>query len=93
MCIRDSARFALRHVVHLEVEADAAFRRHLDRRGGEARGAHILDRDDRVRRHQFEAGLDQQFLGEGVADLHGRALFLDRVIEFGSCLLYTSRCV
>ena len=31
----------------------------FDRGGGQARGAHVLDRDDRVRRHQLEAGFDQ----------------------------------
>jgi hypothetical protein len=46
------------------------------RRGGEAGRAHVLDGDDGVGRHQFEAGLEQQLLGEGVADLHGRALLL-----------------
>src|SRR3546814_3450954 len=55
---------ALRHVVHPQMQADAALRRHFDRRAGQPRGAHVLDRDDRVRRHQFEAGLDQQFFGE-----------------------------
>ncbi len=77
------AGFALRHVVHLEVEADAAFRRHFDRRGGEARGAHVLDRDDRVRRHQLEACLDQQLFRKGIADLHRRALLLGILAEVG----------
>src|SRR3546814_5287929 len=75
---------ALRHVVHPQMQADAALRRHFDRRAGQPRGAHVLDRDDRVRRHQFEAGLDQQFFGEGVADLHRRALFLGILAEVRS---------
>ena len=33
--------------------------------------------------HQLEAGFQQQLFGEGVADLHGRALLLDVVVEFG----------
>ena len=33
--------------------------------------------------HQFEAGLDQQFLGERVADLHGRPLLLGIGAELG----------
>ena len=37
-------------------------------------GAHVLDGDDHVGCHQFEARLDQQLLGEGVADLDGGAL-------------------
>ena len=40
-------------------------------------------RDDRVLCHQLEAGFEQQFLGERVADLHGRALFLGTVVELG----------
>ena len=59
-------------------------RRHFDRRGGEARRAHVLDGDDRVGRHQLEAGFDQQFLGERVADLHGRALLVAVLGEVGA---------
>ena len=33
--------------------------------------------------HQLEAGLDQQLLGERIADLHGRALLLGVVAELG----------
>ena len=72
--VRGHPRLALRHVVHDEFDADAALRRHFDRRRGEAGGAHVLDRDDHVGRHQFQARLDQQLFGEGIADLHGRAL-------------------
>ena len=46
-------------------------------------GAHVLDRDDGVGRHQLQAGLDQQLLGERVADLHGRALLLGIGGELG----------
>ena len=51
------------------------------RGGGEAGGAHVLDGDDRVRGHQLEAGLDQQLLGERVADLDGGALLLGVLVE------------
>src|SRR3546814_3349973 len=37
--------------------------------------------DDGVGRHQLEAGLDEQLLGEGIAHLHGRALLLRVVGE------------
>ena len=74
---------ALRHVVEVQLDADAALVGHLRRRGCEARRAHVLDRDDRIGRHQLEARLDQQLLGEGVADLHGRALFRALVVELG----------
>jgi hypothetical protein len=33
--------------------------------------------------HQLEAGFQQAFLGERIADLNGRALFLDIVVELG----------
>ncbi len=81
--VRRHAGLALRYGVHVELDPDAALARHLDRRRGEAGGAHVLDRDDRVRGHQFEARLDQQFLGEGVADLDGRALRFRILAEIG----------
>ena len=77
------AGLAARHLVHVEADAGAALRRHLDRRGSEARRAHVLDGDDRVGRHQLEAGLDQQLLGERIADLDGRALLVAILVEIG----------
>jgi hypothetical protein len=77
------ARFALRDAVEVEADAEAALVAHLDRRAGEARRAHVLDRDHGAGRHEFEAGLEQALFGEGVAHLHGRALLLDRVVELG----------
>ena len=38
---------------------------------------------DGAGRHQFEAGFEQQLLGEGVADLNGRALLLGVGLEGG----------
>ena len=58
--------------------------RHLDARRGQARRAHVLDGDDRVRRHQLEARLDQQFFGERIADLHRRALFVGILAKVGA---------
>ena len=45
--------FAHRHAVEVELDAEAvlAFARHLDGRGGETGGPHVLDRDDRVALH------------------------------------------
>jgi len=77
------AFFAARHLVHVEADAGAALGRHLDRGGGEAGGAHVLDRDDRVGGHEFCAGFDQQLFGEGIADLDCRALFLAIPAEVG----------
>ena len=60
-----------------------ALGRHLERGGGEAGRAHVLDGDDGVGRHQLEAGLQQQLLDERIADLHGRALALAVLVELG----------
>ena len=68
------AGFALRHGVEVHLNADAALVRHFDGGGGEAGCAHVLDRLDRVGRHQFEAGFDQQLLRERITDLNGRAI-------------------
>lgn len=77
------AGFAGRHRVEIEVDAEVALGAHLDRRAGQARRAHVLDRDDAALLHDFEAGLEQQLFGEGIADLHGRALLLGFVVELG----------
>ncbi len=76
--------FAHRHAVEVEADAEAALVAHLDGRAGEACRTHVLNGNDRARRHQLEAGLHQAFLGERVADLHGGAFFLDGVVELGT---------
>ena len=78
------AFLAAGHEVHVEPDARAALAGHFDRAGSEAGRAHVLDRDDRVGGHQLEAGLDQQLFGEGIAHLHGRALFLALLVEVGA---------
>ncbi len=75
------AGLAGRHMVEVEFDAEVALGAHLDGRRREARRAHVLDRDDGAGRHEFEAGFEQQLLGEGVADLHGRALAQRVVVE------------
>ncbi len=77
------AGFARRHLVEVELDADVALAGHFHRRTGQAGGAHVLDGDDGVGGHQFQAGLDQQLLGERVADLHGGALVLGIGGELG----------
>ena len=77
------ALFAHRHLVEIELDAEVALGAHLDGRAGEAGRAHVLDGDDGAGRHQLEAGFEQAFFGEGIADLHGRALLLDVVVELG----------
>ena len=78
------AGLALRHVVQDQLDADAAFAGHLHGGGGEPGRAHILDGDDGVGLHQLQAGLDEQFFGERIADLHGRAFFLGGGVELGA---------
>ena len=77
------AGFAGRHRVEIEIDAEIALGAHLDRRTGQARRAHVLDRDHAIGCHDFEAGFQQQLFREGIADLHGRALLGGVVVEFG----------
>jgi len=74
---------AYRHPVEVELDAEIALGPHLDGRAGQAGGAHVLDRDDGAGRHQLEACFQQAFLRERVADLDGRPLLLDPVVELG----------
>ena len=82
--VRRHAFFAARHLVHVETNARLAVGGHFDARGGEASCAHVLDGDDRIGRHQFEASLDQQLLGERIAHLHGGALGVRVFFEIGA---------
>ncbi len=75
--------FADRDALEVEADAQTPLVAHLHRRAGQARRTHVLDRDHRAGGHQLEAGLHQPLLGEGIAHLHGRALFLDGVVELG----------
>ena len=72
-----------RHLVEIERDAEIALGAHLDRRAGQAGGAHVLNGDDAALGHDFEAGFEQKLLREGVADLHGRALLLGVGAELG----------
>ena len=72
------------------VDADVAARRHLGRRRREAGGAHVLDGDDVAAADQLEARLEQQLLGERIADLDARAL---RVARLGEILRGERRAV
>ena len=81
------AFFALRHFVEIHLNADtfailAAAVCHLDRRGGEASRAHILNGLNGVSFHQLEAGFDKKFLGEWVANLNGWAFLFVTFGEF-----------
>ena len=77
------AGLARRHRIEIEVDAEVALGAHLHRRTGQPRSAHVLDRDHAIRRHDFEAGFQQQFFRKGIADLHGRPLLGRVVVEFG----------
>ena len=56
----------------------------LDRRAGEAGGAEVLEAQDGIGGlEDFEAGLEQQLLHEGVADLHHAAMRGLRVVDRG----------
>ena len=76
---------ALGHEIEVEVGAQPALARHLEGRRGKAGGAHVLDGDDGVGGHQLEARLDQQLLGEGIADLHRGPLRIDGIADRRRC--------
>ena len=65
-----------RHLREVDLDAAAGAAGHLEGRGRQAGGSHVLDADDGVRREELEARLQEQLLGERVADLHRRALLL-----------------
>src|SRR5262249_61774393 len=64
-------------------DAEFPFGARLAGGAGGPRRAHVLDGDDAVLRHDFETRLEQQFLRERIADLHGGALFFGSFAEFG----------
>ena len=74
---------ALRHAIEIDLDAETAAARHLDRGAGEPGGAHVLDRHQAVALHELEASLEQQLLGERIADLHGRPLLIRVLVELG----------
>ena len=67
--------------LHVDLDADAAARAHLAGGAGEARGAHVLDADERVALHHLEARFEQELLHEGVAHLHRGALLVQLLVE------------
>ena len=73
--------FAHGHLVEVEHHAAVALGAHLAGGARQARRAHVLNADDDVRREGFERGLQQEFFGKRIADLHagasGFALFGD----------------
>ena len=77
------AGLARRDAIEIEIDAEIALGAHLDRRAGQPRRAHVLDRDHAAGFHDLEAGFEQQLLGKGIADLHGRTLLFREVVELG----------
>ena len=69
------------HQVDLDAGAGAAA--HFTGRTGQAGCAHILNADDGAGLHGFQAGFEQQFLHEGIADLNIRPLLLRLFGELG----------
>ena len=72
---------ALGHEIQVHLHAAAGAVGHLECRAGEPGGAHVLDADYRVRRHELEAGLEQELLGERVPHLDRRAALLASLAE------------
>ncbi len=80
--VRRHAGLALGNFGEVDLDAGAAARGHFHCGTGEAGGAHVLNRHDRAGLHGFEAGFEQEFFHERVADLHVRALLLRFFSEF-----------
>ncbi len=76
-------RFPRRHFFKVEAHAEAAFVAHFHGGAGQARSAHVLDRDHGAGCHQLECGFHQALFGERVADLDSRAFLFDGVVKFG----------
>ena len=76
------AGLAFRHEVDIDFHACAATAGGFAGRAGEAGGAHVLDACDTAAGEEFEAGFEEEFFAEGVADLHGGAVFLGFLGEF-----------
>ena len=74
---------AQRHLADVEVDPDLALGGHLGRRGGEAGGAEVLERDEQVAVEQLQRALEQLLLLERVADLDRRALGGVELAELG----------
>ena len=77
------ALFALGYACDIDRDAGPSASRKLGGRAGQSRGAHVLNRDQRIGAHQFEASLEEEFLHEGISDLNGRSLLFGRFIELG----------
>ena len=60
----------------VDLDAGAAAAGRLARRACQAGRSHVLDTGDGVGGEQFEAGFEEQFFAEGIADLYRRAVFL-----------------
>ena len=71
--VRDHARRAARDAIDIDPHADPAAGSELARRTGEPRRAEVLDRLDRVERHELQRRFEEQLLDERVADLDRRA--------------------
>ena len=80
--VRGHAALALRHERHVDLDARAAARSHFGRRAGQTRRTHVLNADERVGLHHFQAGLEQQLFHERIADLDGRPLLGRMLVEF-----------
>ncbi len=68
------ASLPLRNAIQFDFDAGAPARAHLAGRAGQSGRAHVLNADDGPGLHGFEAGFEQKFFEEWIADLHIRAL-------------------
>ena len=76
------ARFALRHLIQVDLDAHAAPASHLTGGRGESRRAHVLNGNDGACLHGLNAGFQQEFFEEGVAHLNVGAFLFRLFREF-----------
>ena len=68
--------------IEVQANAEAAFVTHFNSRTRQTCCPHVLDRNDRTGRHQFQSGFEQAFFREGIANLDSWAFLFDCVVEF-----------
>ena len=72
-----------RHAVEVELDAEVALGAHLDRRAGEARRAHVLDRDDAPEAISSRQASSSSFSANGSPTCTVGRFSSDGVVELG----------
>ncbi len=70
-------------ILQIDLDASAGAASHLAGGARQARGAHVLNADDRAGLHRFETGFEQQLFEKRIAHLHVGTLLLGLLGELG----------